>query len=319
MDSTTGDSITTDTGLIFDTVKIPCSFAKATEGDRVFHFTQGPFHYNADLMVKLVAKLEPHIKPCIAEMLEVTLMIGGAICPMIIPSPIALLSYPLAFTEMDATFSVPISDPEVCNIEPGSGSVEALETVDVEWNTSWGAPDSCDCRAEIKYHVRITDSLEWGPWILIADTLNTGSVEWIVPALLWHEGQIRVLFKDADDESLAFDIGGVFSISFPDTASVPAKEELPAEFALMPPYPNPFTGGVTIEFGLPSASFVEVAVYDARGRLVRKILSDAMPPGYRVVSWDGDNNLGRKAGAGVYFIVVDAGGERLTRKIELLR
>lgn len=319
VDSTTGESITASVSSFEDSIEIPCSFAKATEDERVFHFTQGPFHYNADLAVSVVAKVEPHVIACIAQMLKVTFKLGATICPMVMPSPLFdQLNYPIPFSEMDATFSVTISDPEVCNIWPDSGVVAALDTIDVTWNTSWGAPDSCDCRADVYFRTRPDDTTPWFGWAFIADTLNTGSVRWFVDVLPWHQAQIRVRFKDPDDEILAVDTGGVFTI-VPDVASVATQEDLPTEFALLPAYPNPFSGGMTIEFTVPTRRHVRVRIYDARGRLVRNLFDGPVVPGRRVLTWNGDTNAGGDAGPGIYFIAVEAPGKRLTQKIELLR
>jgi hypothetical protein len=271
--------------------------------------------------VSVVAKVEPHVIACIAQMLKVTFQLGAAICPMVIPSPLySQLNYPIPFSEMDATFAVPVSDPEVCNIEPDSGVVELGDSVDVTWNTSWGAPDPCDCRADIWFRTRVDQMSSWLPWepiVPVHDTLNTGSVKWYVDAPLWHQAQIRVRFKDPDDSVLAIDTGGIFTIGF--GASVETPEDLPKEFALLPAYPNPFIGGVTIEFTVPTIRNVRVRIYDARGRLVRDLLDGPVAPGHRVIIWDGDTNAGKDAGPGVYFVAVESPEKRLTQKIELLK
>lgn len=320
VDSTTGESITADGGAIEDSVEIPCSFAMATEDERVFYFTQGPFHYDANLTVGIVAKVEPHIIACIAQMLEVTFKLGATICPMVLPCPLFPdLSFPIPFSEMDATFGVPISEPEVCNISPCSGMVEVLDSIDITWNTSWGAPDPCSCRVDVHFQTRPSDSAPWVGWFPIyLDTLNTGSLAWYVPGPVWNQAQLRVRFEDPDGESLAVSIGSTFVMGV-DLSSVEPHEDLPTEFALLPAYPNPFSGGVTIEFTVPTRREVRVRIYDARGRLVRNLFDGPAAPGYRVLNWNGDNNAGRTAGPGIYFVSVEARDKRLTQKIELLR
>ncbi|MDH3216302.1 MAG: T9SS type A sorting domain-containing protein [Candidatus Krumholzibacteria bacterium] len=143
------------------------------------------------------------------------------------PNPFFASSFALPFNEKSATFQVPIVDPEVCLIEPGSGSVEAGDTVLVTWGTTWGAPDSCDCRARIAYRSRLKGLATWGPWNEFADTLNTGKVEWSVPVVAsCTEAQIRVQFYDPNRNFLHELIGGKFFIdlfsptisSFPDPA-----------------------------------------------------------------------------------------------------
>jgi hypothetical protein len=214
VDSQSGGFIREDGGSIHVDAKIPCDFAKATEGQRVFHFTQGPFSYHADLLFQLVGKLEPVIKPCFVELLEVSLSAGAAICGLIVPNAALSLSFSLPFSDMDATFSVPITDPIVCNIKPAPpDTVMALSTTEITWNTSWGAPDSCDCKVRLWYHSRVSPS-PWSPWAQI-DTvrLNTGKYNWLVLFdLIGQEAQIRVDFLDPDKDSLHTDSSGIFRI-----------------------------------------------------------------------------------------------------------
>jgi flagellar hook assembly protein FlgD len=60
-------------------------------------------------------------------------------------------------------------------------------------------------------------------------------------------------------------------------------------------------------------------VYDAAGRLVRRLVDGARPAGLQRVRWDGDDSSGRRVGPGVYFVRVGASGEALTRKLVLRR
>lgn len=47
---------------------------------------------------------------------------------------------------------------------------------------------------------------------------------------------------------------------------------------------------------------VKIVVYDVQGRLVSKLIDNEVQPGYHKVSWKGFDGLGKKVGAGVYFI-----------------
>jgi len=44
-----------------------------------------------------------------------------------------------------------------------------------------------------------------------------------------------------------------------------------------------------------------------------------MPGGSHVAIWDGRDKRGSTVSSGVYFYVLDVGGERLTRKMVLLK
>jgi hypothetical protein len=71
--------------------------------------------------------------------------------------------------------------------------------------------------------------------------------------------------------------------------------------------PNPFKYHSEMSYQLAQATRVSLKVYDISGRLV-KSLSDGneiKEPGYYTVSWDGQDDLGRKVPAGVYFVRFD--------------
>ncbi|MBC7188290.1 MAG: T9SS type A sorting domain-containing protein, partial [Calditrichaeota bacterium] len=95
---------------------------------------------------------------------------------------------------------------------------------------------------------------------------------------------------------------------------------LPAHFVLLQNYPNPFSTLTTIQYGVPkSTTTMHIRIVDVLGREVAKLASGAVEPGYRKVAWEGNDAQGRPMPSGVYFVVLTAEGERLTRKLLLLR
>jgi hypothetical protein len=93
----------------------------------------------------------------------------------------------------------------------------------------------------------------------------------------------------------------------------------PASFTQHGSYPNPFRGATTIALDMPHATAVDLRIYDATGRLVRKLVSDRLEAGRRQVHWDGRDSAGRPAAAGVYFYRLEAGELRETRKLVRLK
>lgn len=71
--------------------------------------------------------------------------------------------------------------------------------------------------------------------------------------------------------------------------------------------PNPARGTCRITFRLAAAGHVAVSVHDARGRRVRDLGSAWSPAGAHAVAWDGRDERGIAAPAGIYFasLVVD--------------
>jgi hypothetical protein len=208
--------ITQEHGTMGFGVKIPCDFAQATDGERTFYFTRGPFKYDGNLLFKLVAKVKPIFKPCFVEFAKVIIEVGGAACALVLPNPLYQTQYPLPFSEMDATFAVELADPELCDITPSSGSVIAGETTTVTWGTTWGARDSCGCRAKAYYHIRQPGTTPWSPWKEIADTLNEGSIPWEVDWVsALKEAEIKIEFEDPNGHFLDSLNGGQFFIDIP--------------------------------------------------------------------------------------------------------
>ncbi len=82
-------------------------------------------------------------------------------------------------------------------------------------------------------------------------------------------------------------------------------------------YPVPFKERLNI---LTSGSMrypIRIDIFDIRGRLVRTILSPA--GNADLVIWDGLDNDGNPTASGTYFVSIQNGNQRLTRKVILLR
>jgi hypothetical protein len=82
--------------------------------------------------------------------------------------------------------------------------------------------------------------------------------------------------------------------------------------------PNPFNSSTRISFTLPTASFVDLNVYDLTGRLVRRLagghMDPPLPAGEHEVVFDGS-----ELPSGIYFLRMQAGEFSHTQKIILLK
>jgi hypothetical protein len=94
---------------------------------------------------------------------------------------------------------------------------------------------------------------------------------------------------------------------------------IPSSVSLAPNYPNPFNAGTTVEYALPGAREVRLAVFDATGSLVRTLEEGTRDPGRHVVPWDGRNDQGILVASGAYFTRLLAGSTLLSRPMLLLR
>jgi hypothetical protein len=84
------------------------------------------------------------------------------------------------------------------------------------------------------------------------------------------------------------------------TAVIAEESVLPEEPALRQNYPNPFNPSTVISFTVAARGWVELSVVDVLGRQVRILTEGPRPAGQHTVLWDGTDENGRAAGAGVY-------------------
>ena len=81
----------------------------------------------------------------------------------------------------------------------------------------------------------------------------------------------------------------------------PPGADLPKELAFGPPAPNPSSGDVRFAVALPHEARVDLRVLDVQGRQVREIEAGRRAAGYATLRWDGRDETGAPARAGVYF------------------
>jgi hypothetical protein len=93
-----------------------------------------------------------------------------------------------------------------------------------------------------------------------------------------------------------------------DDAAIPAAPVLGAAF------PNPFNPVTRIRYVLPADGFVDLSVFDARGKLVETLVSGTQNAGGHTVEW-----MAHGAASGVYFYRLAVEGFSQTRKVILLK
>jgi len=91
-------------------------------------------------------------------------------------------------------------------------------------------------------------------------------------------------------------------------------DEIPVDFTLSEPYPNPFNGVTAIEYSLPRASTIKLAVYDMNGREVAVLAEGRVEAGAFRASWEAGN-----VNSGVYMIRLTHDGGSSSRKVILVK
>jgi len=93
-------------------------------------------------------------------------------------------------------------------------------------------------------------------------------------------------------------------------------EILPITYNLYNAYPNPFNPTTTINYDVPQNGKVKMVIYDLMGREVRILMHHDLLAGYHTLTWDGKNNIGQIASAGLYFCQLN--GQDYTKTIKML-
>ncbi len=119
-----------------------------------------------------------------------------------------------------------------------------------------------------------------------------------------HDGLVEFMATDQNAVRLMHYIGPV---------GVPVGQGGPA-LRLSDGAPNPFRSSTKLRFSIQKAGDVGISIFDASGRLVRR-LDRRLPGGNHEVLWDGLDDAGRSVTSAVLFYEVRAGGVRESRKL----
>jgi len=88
------------------------------------------------------------------------------------------------------------------------------------------------------------------------------------------------------------------------------------ELVVGSPRPSPTSGRTEVSLSLPAPMSVLAVVYDAQGRLARRLESGMLGAGQHLLRWDGTLEGGGQAASGVYWIRVAAG--MLDKRVKLV-
>jgi hypothetical protein len=86
------------------------------------------------------------------------------------------------------------------------------------------------------------------------------------------------------------------------------------DFELAQNYPNPFNPSTRISFSLPQNSEVQIVIFDQLGQEVDRLNKGSLSAGSHTVQWTADN-----LPSGVYYYQLQAGDQRITRKMILMK
>ena len=143
---------------------------------------------------------------------------------------------------------------------------------------------------------------------------GTWSLLW-APLAGWRQ-------PDPNAQTRAVETGGTLTFTgrYGSPAAAPGRPDgVPAAARLHAAQPNPFNPRTTLRFELPAPASVRLEVFDLAGRLVRTLVTAAMPEGSHEAAWDGCDDGGRAVASGAYVARLTAGRETRTVGLQLVR
>jgi hypothetical protein len=94
---------------------------------------------------------------------------------------------------------------------------------------------------------------------------------------------------------------------------------VPAQTYLGNNYPNPFNPTTDIQFAIADPDRIKLEIYDITGRKVKTLIDSHCSAGTHEVRWDGVNENGQPASAGMYLYRLSTSDKDLVKKMVLLK
>jgi endonuclease/exonuclease/phosphatase family metal-dependent hydrolase len=240
-----------------------------------------------------------------------------------------------AGTLMNVSPGTPVIAGGDLNLVGLERQLTTLVTGDILDNATWGpdSPPDWDGSDFDVVWARHPDHRFVYTWRNDSGTFYPGKLDWIVytGSGLSLENSVVLDTRSMSNDSLA--AHGLLATDTPtasDHAPIVAdfivrnqvgvrEEQLPVRRLLGPVSPNPFASSTTLRFTLPAKAEVDLVVFDASGRAVRRLAQGTRPAGEHAVTWDGRDDAGRSAPAGVYLCRLRTAGVEEALRLVLLR
>lgn len=130
--------------------------------------------------------------------------------------------------------------------------------------------------------------------------------------MIWALGQDVI----GDDQPLAETVGRSMDLV---SGIYLSQQGIPESFLLLNNYPNPFNASTTIRYEVNLKSFIEVKVYNLKGKEIKTLVYKIQDASEHEVKWDGIDKYGKDVSSGIYFYVLRAGKDLKFKKMVLTR
>ncbi len=200
-----------------------------------------------------------------------------------------------------------VAAPAVTVLSPNGGESFPVGSMQsLQWN-------ALDNQVVARVTLALSRSGPGGPFdTLAADVPNTGQWDWTVTGSVTAQALLQVTARDSAGNAAADTSDSSFAIS-----TVTAVDATPVtRIELSPVAPNPVVSSGAIAFALPFAMHIRLEVLDVQGRQVALLADGDQQAGrYRQI-WRPERG---RAGSGLYFVRLRAGGRTLVQRVALVR
>jgi hypothetical protein len=129
---------------------------------------------------------------------------------------------------------------------------------------------------------------------------------------VWRDNRISGQGFDIFAKIISWDI-------FTEVSEKEILENIPTEFVLYQNYPNPFNSETTIKYKIPLEEYVNLKICDIFGVIIKTIVDERQHPGIYSIQWNGMNGNNVPVSSGIYFVNLNVGKHKMTKKIILLK
>ncbi|PID30366.1 MAG: hypothetical protein CR982_01210 [Candidatus Cloacimonadota bacterium] len=158
---------------------------------------------------------------------------------------------------------------------------------------------------KLYFHI---DGEEYSSW--------SGNIDWSSASFDVSEGTHTFKWSYVKDSSVSgnSDCAWIDNIVFPLPETGISDELTPDRVSLSQNYPNPFNPTTQISFSIPTASNINLSIFNGNGQLVKTLLDTQMARGVHSVEFDA-----KDLNSGLYFYRLTTNSETITKKMILIK
>lgn len=147
---------------------------------------------------------------------------------------------------------------------------------------------------------------EYSDFFAVPEGINTGDTGKI----------LAYLYNESDQtEVLSF----LYPLYINESQNGNNHNILPALISLYNNYPNPFNPQTTIKFELNQSQNVKLSIFNLKGQKVKSLVDSYQTAGIHFLTWDGSDSQNKIVSAGVYFYILESAGQKIVKKMTLLK